>query len=148
MLSYIKPEYWFNTMFCYTAGLCFSEFKDKIEVFTKSRYWQILIVTIVLLLVVDRIPYHLKGLVYNTFSVVFCFLVLLLSMKFKINSSILIWCGKNLFPLYIYQRISMVVFSSINDGSFAAGYPFLFTFACLIVTIIITKGYKYISIKF
>ena len=84
---------------------------------------------------------------YNTFSVMLCCLVVLLTTKFKINSPILLWCGKNLFPLYIYQRIPMVVFSSINDGAFAAGYPFLFTVASLIVTIFITKGYKYISIK-
>lgn len=147
VLSYLKPEYWLNTMFCYTAGLCFSVYKDKIEAFAKSHYWQILIVTIISLLIIDRIPYHVKGLVYNTFSVMFCCLVVLLTMKFKINSPILLWCGKNLFPLYIYQRIPMIVFSSINDGAFAAGYPFLFTVASLIVTIFITKGYKYISIK-
>ena len=147
LLSYIKPEYWFNTMFCYTAGLCFSVYKAKIDAFTKSHYWQILLVTIISLLIIDRIPYHVKGLVYNTFSVMFCCLVVLLTMKFKINSPILLWCGKNLFPLYIYQRIPMIVFSSINDGAFAAGYPFLFTIASLIVTIFITKGYKYISIK-
>lgn len=147
LLSYIKPEYWFNTMFCYTAGLCVSVYKAKIDAFTKSHYWQILLVTIISLLIIDRIPYHVKGLVYNTFSVMFCCLVVLLTMKFKINSPILLWCGKNLFPLYIYQRIPMIVFSSINDGAFAAGYPFLFTVASLIVTIFITKGYKYISIK-
>lgn len=147
LLSYMKYEYWFNTMFCYTAGLCFSVYKDKIEAFVKSRYWQILIVTIISLLIIDRIPYHVKGLVYNTFSVVFCCLVVLLTMKFKINSPVLIWCGKNLFPLYIYQRVPMIVLSSIGDGAFAAGYPFLFTVACLIITIIITKGYRYISIK-
>lgn len=147
VLSYLKPEYWLNTMFCYTAGLCFSVYKDKVEAFAKSHYWQILLVTIISLLIIDRIPYHVKGLVYNTFSVMFCCLVVLLTMKFKINSPILLWCGKNLFPLYIYQRVPMIVFSSINDGAFAAGYPFLFTVVSLIVTIFITKGYKYISIK-
>lgn len=147
ILSYFKPDYWFNTMFCYTAGSCFSVYKEKIEAFAKSYYWQVLIITIISLLIIDRIPYHVKGLVYNTFSVFFCCLVVLLTMKFKINSPILLWCGKNLFPLYIYQRISMMVFSSINNGAFAAGYPFLFIVVCLIITIMITKGYKYISIK-
>ena len=147
VLSYFKPDYWFNTMFCYTAGLGFSVYKEKIEAFAKSNYWQTLVITIIALLIIDRIPYHVKGLVYNTFSVIFCCLVVLLTMKFKINSPILLWCGQNLFPLYIYQRISMMMFSSINDGAFAAGYPFLFTVACLIITIMITKGYKYISIK-
>ena len=148
IMSYFKPEYWFNTMFCYTAGLCFSVYKDKIEKYTKSHYWQILIAVVISLLVIDRIPYHLKGLVYNAFSVIFCCMVVLLTMKFKISSPVLLWCGSNLFPLYIYQRIPMIVFSSINEGAFAAGYPFLFMVACLIVTILIARAYKYISIKF
>lgn len=134
-------------MFCYTAGLFFSVYKDKIDRFTRSYYWRILIVTVISLLIIDRIPYHVKGLVYNAFAVLFCCLVVLLTMKFKINSPILLWCGKNLFPLYIYQRIAMMVLSSIEDGAFASGYPFLFTIACLVITIIIAKGYKYIAIK-
>ena len=107
VLSCLKPEYWFNTMFCYTVGLCFSVYKDSIEAFAKSYYWHIAVVSIVLLLIVDNIPYHLKGLVYNTFSVIFCCFVVLLTMKFKINSLFLLWCGKNLFPLYIYQSTAV-----------------------------------------
>lgn len=147
LLSYFKAQYWYDTMSCYTAGVFFSVYKEKLENIAKSHYWKILVAGIFTLLLIDRIPYSVKGLVYNAFSVVFCSVILLVTMKFKFNSPILLWCGKNLFPLYIYQRISMMVFSYINDGAFAAGYPFLFTVACLIVTIMITKGYKYISIK-
>lgn len=147
LLSYFKAQYWYNTMFCYAAGVFFSVYKEKVENIAKSHYWKILVAGIITLLLIDRIPYSVKGLVYNAFSVVFCSVILLVTMKFKFNSPILLWCGKNLFPLYIYQRISMMVFSCINDGSFADGYPFLFTVACLTVTIMITKGYKYISIK-
>ena len=148
VLSYLKEEYWYNTMFCYTVGVLFSMYKNKIESFMKSRYWLTLIIALIVLLIIDRIPYSARGLVYNTFSVVFCFVVILLTMKFKINSKILLWCGQNLFPLYIYQRIAMVVLSSIHNGAFAAGYPFLFTAVCFIITIVIAKLYKYIAVKF
>lgn len=146
-MSYLKAEYWYNTMFCYTAGLVFSGYKDKIEEFVKSHYWLILIVSLIVLLIIDRIPYSAKGLVYNGFAVVFCAVVVLCTMKFKINSQVLLWCGKNLFPLYIYQRVPMIILSSVNDGTFAAGYPFLFTSTCLLITVLITLGYKYIAVK-
>ena len=148
LLSYVKQEYWFNTMFCYVVGLCFSVYKERTEDFIKSHYWQLLIIAVILLFILDMIPYHVKGLVYNMFSIIFCCLVVLLTMKFKINNPILLWCGKNLFPLYIYQRIPMLVLSSINDGAFTAGYPFLFIASCMIITIIIASGYKFICVRF
>ena len=147
LMSYVKAQYWYDTMFCYTAGVFFSMYKEKVEEFAKSHYWKILIIGILSLLLIDRIPYSFKGLVYNAFTIVFCCVVILATMKIKFNSPLLLWCGKNLFPLYIYQRIPMIIFSSINDGAFAAGYPVLFTVSCLIVTVLITSTYRYISIK-
>lgn len=147
LLSYVKQEYWYNTMFCYTAGLFFSVHKNKVESLTKSYYWQMLITLLILLLIADRIPYSAKGLVYNAFAVVFCFIVVLLTMKFRINSPVLIWCGKNLFPLYIYQRVAMIVLSSIKDGAFAACYPVLFTASCFVITVVITMAYRFIAVK-
>ena len=146
-LSYLKAEYWYNTMFCYPAGLVFSVYRDKIEVFVKEHYWIILAISLVILLIIDRIPYSAKGLVYNAFAVIFCSIVVLFTMKFKINNQMLLWCGKNLFPLYIYQRVPMIILSSINDGAFAAGYPVLFTGSCLLITVLMTLGYRYIAVK-
>lgn len=134
-------------MFCYTAGLFFSVHKNKVESLTKGYYWQMLITLLILLLIADRIPYSAKGLVYNAFVVVFCFIVVLLTMKFRISSPVLIWCGKNLFPLYIYQRVAMIVLSSIKDGAFAAGYPVLFTASCFVITVVITMAYRFIAVK-
>lgn len=148
LMSYFKADYWYNTMFCYTTGIFFSLYKHKIEWFTKTHYWPMLIIAVIVLVIMDRIPYSAKGLVYNGFSVVFCSVVILLTMKFRCNSKVLLWCGQNLFPLYIYQRIAMIALSSINDGAFAAGYPFLYTVACLAITIVITNVYKYIAVKF
>ena len=148
LMSYFKADYWYNTMFCYTTGIFFSLYKHKIEWFTKTHYWPMLIIAVIVLVIMDRIPYSAKGLVYNGFSVVFCSVVILLTMKFRCNGKVLLWCGQNLFPLYIYQRIAMIALSSINDGAFAAGYPFCFTVACLVITIAITMAYKYIAVKF
>lgn len=148
ILSYFKTEYWYNTMFCYNAGLFFSAYKGKAEGFVRSYYWIILIVSVLTLLVIDRIPYSVKGLVYNGFALVFCAVVVLSTMKFKIDSQVLLWCGKNLFPLYIYQRVPMIILASVSDGAFAANYPFLFTSSSLLITILMTLGYnKYIAVK-
>lgn len=68
-------------------------------------------------------------------------------MKVKINNKALIWCGNNLFPLYIYQRIPMIVLSTIGGGGWISTYPVLYTVACLIITLTITYLYKYWAVK-
>lgn len=146
-LSFFKSDYWYNTMFCYVAGLIFSTYKESMEKYAQKFYWAIIIGILLLMIVFDFIPYSVKGLVYNSFAVAFCVLVVLVTIKFKINSPVLRWCGKNLFPLYIYQRIPMIVLSSIGGGLFVAEHPIIFTVICLLVTVLFTMLYKYIAIK-
>ena len=100
-----------------------------------------------LLYLLGKSPYYLRGLVHNTYCVVFCLLVVMLTMKLKVNNAVLIWSGKNLFPLYIYQRIPMIILSSICGGAFVASYPVLYTFACLLITLLFAHFYKYWAVK-
>lgn len=147
LLSFFKPSWWYNTMLCFALGIFFSVFRQHIEPIVKRYYWIILSILVVLLVYLGRIPYDVKGLVYNSFCMVFCLLLVILSMKIKINNSALIWAGKNLFPLYIYQRIPMIIFSTICEGSFVSTYPVLYTTICLLVTILFAHFYKYWAIK-
>ena len=147
LLSVFKQEYWYNTMWCYSAGMLFSHFKDRIEIFAKAYYYQLLFAVISFLILVSLIPYHAKGLIYNSFSVLFCAMVVLLTMKFNIESKFLVWCGKNLFPLYIYQRIPMIILASVSNGEFIANYPVVYTGCCLMVTMLIAYLYKYWAVR-
>ena len=148
LLSCFKGEYWYNTMLCYSAGTFFSLFKNKIENITRSHYYLSLFVVVVLMVLVHQIPYYAKGLVYNSFSVLFCAMILLLTMKFEIKNKFLVWCGMNLFPLYIYQRIPMIILSSVDNGSFVANHYVIYTMCCLLITLAFGYFYKYWAVKF
>jgi len=147
LLSYFKDSWWYDTMLCFALGTFYSIYRKHIEPIVKRNYWLILFILSFLLLCLVRIPYSVKGLVYNTFCMVFCLIIIILSMKIKINNLILIWAGKNLFPLYIYQRIPMIIFSSICGGSFVSSYPELYTTVCLLVTLLFAYFYKYWAVK-
>ena len=134
-------------MLCFAAGVFYSVFRHRIETIAKRYYWQILFVLVLLLFCLGKIPYSVKGLLYNTFCIVFCFFIIMLSMKIKINNAVLIWAGKNLFPLYIYQRVPMIIFSSICGGTFVASYPVFYTAACLLITLLFAYFYKYWAVK-
>ena len=146
-LSCVKPVWWYDTMLCFGVGILYSVSCNRIEVFFKRYYWFILPVLIILLFLLNKSPYYLRGLVHNTYNIVFCLLIVMLTMKIKINNMVLIWAGKNLFPLYIYQRVPMIILSSVCGGAFVSSYPVLYTFACLLITLLFAHFYKYWAIK-
>lgn len=147
VLSFVKPFWWYDTMLCFGVGILYSVCRNRIEVILKKYYWFILPVLIILLTLLGKSPYYLRGLVHNTYCIVFCLLIVLLTMKIKVNNAALIWAGKNLFPLYIYQRVPMIILSSICGGAFVASYPVLYTFACLLITLLFAHFYKYWAVK-
>lgn len=147
ILSYLKESWWYDTILCFGAGTLFSNYKEQIETMVKRNYCFIVIVLLVLLFLFSNAPVWLKGLRYNLFSIVFCFLIMLGTMKIKVNSKALTWLGQNLFPLYIYQRIPMIILSSIGGGVFVLDFPILYVISCLVITIMIAFFYKYWSIK-
>ena len=108
LLSLVKPTWWYDTMLCFGFGIFYSILREPIESFFKRYYWLALFVSLILLVVLGGA----KGIAYNFYSIAFCSFVVMLTMKLKLNNPVLIWTGRNLFPLYIYQRIPMIVFSS------------------------------------
>lgn len=146
-LSFLKPNWWYDTMLCFGAGIFYSIYREKIEGFAKRHYWITLSVLILMLVGIHHIPLYAKGLVYNAFCIVFCGLIVILSMRVQVNSKALLWCGQNLFPLYIYQRIPMIILAEVGDGAFVSSYPVVYTFCCLVITILLAYCYRYWAIK-
>lgn len=148
LLSFFKEPRWYNTLWAYGAGFAFSNYKTYIENKIQNKYYLnlglcFLIFTI---LFVNKIEF--RGIRYNLLSISFAFLIVILTMKFTISNPILEWVGKNLFPMYIYQRLPMIILQDEYE-SFTGNHPVFFVAISLIVTIVITLFYKYwqVSLK-
>ena len=89
-----------------------------------------------------------KIAIYNAASVVFAWMIVLLTMKIRISNKILIWLGVNLFPLYIYQRIPMIALFEIDDGLFVQSNTLLYILICMICTCVLGYLFKYWRISF
>lgn len=68
-------------------------------------------------------------------------------MKWRIQNPALQWCGKHLFPLYIYQRLPMIILATFCGGTLPMTQPYLFVTLSLVIAILITYLHKYIDIK-
>ena len=139
-----KPEWWYNTILSYPAGILFSKNKEKIIDLWKKYYWRILFTFILFFCVLYPFRSDCISLKYNILSIIFAFIAVQLTMKIKVSNGILCWLGVNLFPLYIYQRIPMIL---LSKKTFTVENPLLFMMVSLIVTVFIAWLYRYWKVK-
>ena len=146
VLAECKPPHWSNTLLAYFAGIVFSAYKEKLVVYMKKYYW-IALVTSLSMFVAVKILF--KGdfsawcIRDNVCSVLFALLVVLITMKIQMQNKVLIWLGKGLFPLYIYQRMPMIIFYELDGGIFVRNHVLVYMAICLIVTVGIAFFYRY-----
>ena len=67
-------------------------------------------------------------------------------LKLGIDNPLLRWAGSNLFPIYIYMRVPMLIIEQTHPELIAA-QPFLFILISLTVTIVIARCYRYWQVK-
>lgn len=148
LLVRYKQSWWYDTFFCFTAGILFSLFKQKIEQLMDKHYWALLIICVLLFAITKYLPYNVYGLRANMNAIFFALTVVLMTRKITLKSNILCWMGTMLFPLYIYQRIPMTAFYHIDNGGFVLSHTVLYIIVCAIITVAIGYLYKFISVSF
>lgn len=143
IMSFLKPWWWYDTICCFTAGALTAQYKDNIMNILKKHFYLILILSLCGCFIFHEIIHIGRFAITNNIRAV-CFCVFVLTITYKINISgiILQWLGKNLFPLYIYQRIPMIVLSSISGGIFCVQYPYFFIIASALLTLPFVWWYK------
>lgn len=124
-------------------GICYLEYKGKFEEIANKKYGALLISSVMFFLFLHYFPKDLYGIKYNIHSCVFCMVMVLLSMKFKTGNKWLGWLGVNMFSLYIYQRLPMIVLNDLTSGVLPTTYPYAYIAVCFVTTVIIAVFYKH-----
>ena len=147
-LAHKRPVWWYNTLLCFPVGMFFSVYKGRITGFLQKNYLVVLLSALGLFLFLHFVGLPgLRGITHNLKSVLFAFLIILLTMRVKTGNAVLLWLGVNVFPIYIYQRIPIVAMTKLFGDGFVCSYPFVFVFICMVVTYFITWGYQYWKVK-
>lgn len=136
-------------MMAFGAGVVYAMNKEWIEGFAKRNYWAVLLALAAAFFALPYLPfvsrYHFAF--FNMKSIVFALLVVLLTMKVKLRNPILAWCGKNLFPLYIYQRIPMILFTTLHPAAFQDWRCGIYLVLSLFVAVAIATVYPRFQFK-
>jgi hypothetical protein len=118
---------YYNTVFCYGAGMVLSLGRNLVMKVGKNRLLSIvgLVVALVATMALHR---HARESIkiYNAMAIAFCCLTVFCMALTRASILPLEWAGKNLFFLYIYQRIPMILLApTLKDK------PFAFAAICL-----------------
>lgn len=142
-----KPGYWYNTIFAYPLGVYYSLYKIEAEKVLRRYYPVALAVSFIVFVVLMNMHFGMKGLYANLEGCTMSILIVVLSMKIELHSKPLAWLGQNLFPLYIYQRIGMIVLGRIDEGYMIANYPYVYIVGCVLMTLFFGWTYKFVKFK-
>ncbi len=130
-----RPSYCYNTVLAYNIGMFISlkkSFFDKI--LRDSKKW--LILTSMFFIIFGIVcPLAMKNTITMQANVfLFSALIVLFTMRVKLDNPMSYWLGKNLFGIYILQRIPMLIFSKIV---FLQEHIYIYTIACAIATLLL-----------
>lgn len=144
IMSRLKQPYWYNTAICYTLGVWYALFKDKIEAFLNKRlaYYLLAFFGCFICFAATYVLNRIKSsfIIYELACVFFVMTVVLFTMRVSIDNKLLRLVGKNVFGLYILQRLPMAVFSHFSLISKNM-------YLCFAASIAITVGLTYIFNK-
>lgn len=157
-----KETWWYDTLAAYLAGVLFSLNRIKIEKLFKRHYLISIVVVLMLFLFFHTFMPLVNGRLFsslpkiwelffgingNLCAVCLAATVILFSMRVKFQNRWLEWFGIHLFPLYIYQRLAMIIISQYNSGTLPGNYPYLFIISSFVASCMIAHLYKFIQIK-
>ncbi len=148
-----KGMWWYDTILAYPTGMFYSIYKAKIEQMVRGWRWWLITFIIAALFIFCRFKlYILVDLLDNTFgymlnfavavfvSSIFAMLVLLLTMKIKLDNPALRWLGVNAFAIYILQRLAMILGQHFGWNKNAVLFACFVIPATLLISAIYTAG--------
>lgn len=123
----------FNTVFCFPAGMLFSIAKPKIDKFVMNSdtVWCISLAVIAAGFIGFGEIRYLSIVWHNIFSILAVLLIMLITMKIKIGNPVLDFFGRHIFSIFILQRIPMIVLRHLG----LTDNKYLFIVLSLIITI-------------
>ena len=132
----VKQIWWWDTILCYWAGVTIAFFHDRIFGLLEQHWKRWLAVCLVafcisFVCISSIILLGNKGYATwwmmpwfwaNLEHVAFALCIVILTMRFDFKNTCLEWCGRLLFPIYIYQRLPMMIIPQNTIASYPAIY--------------------------
>ena len=150
IIEYFKTpsfHWWYDTAFCFTAGVFFAYYKDAIfSAVTKNnkRYLVTLALFLAAFIYLNKTGFGYTALYYNFYAVIFISILILVLMKIKIENKVLSFFGTHVFEIYIFQRMPMILLSKYTPLTSNPKYYFLFFLCAFGGTLVLTVAMHFV----
>ncbi len=126
---------YYNTIMCYPAGMVFSLIKPHFDKFVMKNdfYWLFSFILSGGMFYYFSRHRETSDIHYNIFSILAVIVIIIFTMKVKIENEVFDWIGKHVFSIFILQRIPMNIYEALG----IKGYNYLFVIVSFIITIAI-----------
>lgn len=138
VMSKVKENWWSDTYLCFVFGMWYSYFNDwfnKLLGQCKTSHYCIILTGVSIFYFISAQYRYRRIMAFNVASIAFCLVIVVLMMKISFKSKVLSWCGKNLFWIYILQRIPMIFLKYIGLNHYN---KYIYLYVCALVTIVLT----------
>lgn len=144
LLKRNEGSWWYDTLLSFPCGMLFSCYKEKIEDWVKKHY----ILTLIVSIIGFGVSYIADSFVaYNICSCFFAIIIVLFTMKIKIQNNVLNWLGKASFSIYILQRLPMIILSYLNINKNIVVFTSLSFISVIFIACMFEKFLKYLDNK-
>ena len=135
-----KENWWVDTLSAFPLGMLIANYSALLKKLLAKKGMPYIFTGLSLLLFV--ISYKILGGVdvFGFTTCTFCLLVVMLSSWIKVGNPILNWAGKNVFTVYMLQRLPMLVLTAagINKN------PVLFVIASCCLTFLLAESFSWL----
>ena len=142
LLFVLKESWWWNTLLCFTLGMWWSRFRERIEtvLFKSFAVWGIAFLCIFGAFACCYIFGRRIPLMYVFTALFFALAVCLGTMKFEFRAGrIFAFLGSHVFSIYILQRL---VFVSVAQFGLSA-LPAVYILLCFVLTVLLACSYDF-----
>jgi len=146
-LTFFKDSYWYNTMLAFPFGMFYSQHRKGINDFVRGHYWAVLVASLMAVVGIHVLTHFIPlpggDLWFSAKAIAFSLLLVCLMMRLELRSWSLTWFGRNLFEVYIYQRLPMIALVTLVPAWVSVNHG-LFVFVSLAATIAFITGGRFV----
>lgn len=147
IVSRFRPIYWYDTSLMFPIGVIVALYKDEVLSLFSKRYWICAVAFSLAFVIVYKLPllqFGRYGFCFRTnlLGVLLMSIVMLLTIRIRIENTPLEWLGKHVFPIYMYHMLFFFFakrFLHTNQG----GGAHLLVISIFLITLMIAELYRF-----
>lgn len=147
IVSRYRPIWWYDTALMFPLGVVIALYKDEVLSLLSKRYWVCAVAALIGFVVIFNLPLARFGLCgacfkQNALGVLLMLMIMLFTMRIKVESKPLEWLGRHVFPIYMYHMFFFLL-AKVILGKCVVVSEHLLVLSVLLLTLTTAILYKF-----